>query len=148
MTTDVRMILGADNIYDLELDEQGDLSNGDFFDTSLTYALLGERRASPSEVPQSQLRRGWIGNQNSDFENGSKLWLFEQARKTQTTLNGLTTAAFNGVSYFIEDGLVQNIEVNSVFTNDGAAIEVVVIRFDSEVDRRFFKLWDNTGVSQ
>jgi phage gp46-like protein len=147
MTTDVQFFLGTDNTYDLGIDENGDLANGDFFDTSLLYSILGERRATESEVPQSEFRRGWIGNEFQDFENGSKVWLFEQSRATRTVLNGINTAVFNGLSWLIEDQLLRNITVNSTLENQSIMVEVQLERFNSKVEKRFFELWENTGVN-
>ena len=71
MTTDIRFTQAANGIWDISLDSNGDITNGDFLDTSLLYALLGERRATEYEVPISSTRRGWIGNENKTFKNVS-----------------------------------------------------------------------------
>ena len=147
MTTDVR-IEKAENtrFYDLKLTPEGDLENGDFFDSSLLYSLLGERRANASEVPVSEFRRGWIGNENSDYENGSKLWLYYQARLTRTILNSMQTAAFNGLQWLIEDNILKDITVRAFNRNGVAVLEITLFRFNSKVDRRYFELWNNTGA--
>lgn len=148
MTTDVKMDKPAGSqFYDLSLDENGDLTNGDFFDTSLQYSLLGERRANASEVEISEFRRGWLGNENSDFENGSKIWLFKQARLTRTTLNGLQTAASNGLSWLVEDRILKNVIVRALTRNGAVGLEITLVRFNSRVETRFFELWNNTGAS-
>ena len=144
MTTDVLMTQTL-NLWDLSLDDQGDLTNGDFFDSSLLYSIYGERRATAAEVPDSRRRRGWIGNENADFENGSKIWLFEQARNTRSNLNLLESTAFNSLKWFIEDGLLFNVQVTALATRQGTTLQIDLFRFNSEVDRRFFALWDNTG---
>lgn len=146
MTTDVLMT-ETNTLFDLTLDENGDLTNGDFFDSSLQYSLLGERRASSSEVPDSRRRRGWIGNEDEDFENGSKVWLFEQARINRKVLNGIQTAAFNGLSWFVEDGILVSIEITAVLKNGAVSLIIDLFRPNSKVDRRFFQLWENTGTS-
>lgn len=147
MTTDVVIAVNNETcVYDMFIDQNGDFANGDFFDTSLLYSLLGERRASASEVPVSQNRRGWIGNEGKDFENGSKLWLYYQARISRTVLNGVADAAFRGLSWLVEDGLVVDITTNAIL-QDGVVILIVEIeRFNSVVERRYYELWENTGV--
>ena len=148
MTTDVLMRTDADGIYDIELDEQGDIANGDFFDTSLIYSILGERRALPSEVPTSSRRRGWIGNEFSDYENGSKIWLYEQSKLTRTILNNIESEAVNALQWMIDDGFaVSIIAANAVVTGNGVSIEISIQRPNSEVEQRFFELWNNTGIS-
>ncbi len=145
MTTDVKLTKTG-NIYDLTIDENGDLENGDFFDSSLLYSLLGERRASASEVPNSELRRGWIGNEDSDFENGSKLWLYYQARLNRDTLNSLQDEAFQGLKWFVDDNILADITTKAVLRDGFVGLEIELFRFNSKVDRRFFELWNNTGV--
>ena len=147
MTTDVKLEkLNNAPFFDLSLDANGDLTNGDFFDTSLQYSLLGERRATPSEIGISEFRRGWIGNENSDFENGSKIWLLRQARLTRTNLNQLQSLATNGLSWLVEDGILENIEVRALTRDGKAFLEITLFRIDSRVDTRFFELWNNTGA--
>lgn len=145
-TTDI-VVRQSNNIWDLVLDEKGDLANDDFFDSSLIYSILGERRASASEVPESNLRRGWIGNEDQDFENGSKVWLFEQARITRRVLNGIQSAAFNGLNWLIDDGILINVEVAAVLKDGIVSLEITLFRSNSKVDRRFFQLWENTGIN-
>lgn len=146
MTTDVLMTQ-TDQLFDMSLDAEGDLTNGDFFDSSLQYSLLGERRASASEMPTSQYRRGWIGNEGTDFENGSKLWLLEQAVVNRTTLNEIQTAALNGLIWFVDDGILVNIEVDAVVSGNGVGLMISLFRPNSKVDKRFFELWNNTGTN-
>lgn len=147
MTTDVLITCEDQDIYDMSIDENGDFTNGDFFDTSLLYSLFGERRASESEVPRSEKRGGWIGNEGKDFENGSKLWLFYQSRLTRTIMNAITDAAYNGFFYFIEDGLVQDIKATTVLVGGRIQLIVQIERFASQVETRYFDLWENTGGS-
>lgn len=148
MTTDLLIKCDEDSgLYDMSLDENGDFAHGDFFDTSLLYSLLGERRATESEVPISENRGGWIGNEGKSFENGSKIWLFYQSRLSRTVMNGLADAAYNGLVWLIEDGLVLDIEVNTVLSNGLIRLRINIERFESQVETRYFDLWENTGVS-
>lgn len=144
--TDVTMTkTGA--FYDMSLDANGDLAHEDSFDPSLLYSILGERRADPSEVLESRYRGGWQGNQNSDFENGSKVWLFSQSRLTRDRLNGLQSAAFNGLKWLIDDGILKDVTVTVGVVSGVVVLTITLFRFNSKVDTRFFELWNNTGVS-
>lgn len=145
MTIDVTMNK-AENYYDLSLDANGDISHNESFDSSLLYSLLGERRADASEVPISEYRRGWLGNEGKLFENGSKLWLYKQARLTRTTINAIQSVAYNGLLWLIEDNLVKDITVKVVSSRDSVSLEITLYRYNSKVDRQFFELWDNTGA--
>ena len=145
MTTDVRMT-ATGNLYDLSLDDSGDLDNGDFLDSSLLYSLLGERRASESEVPEASRRRGWLGNVDQTFENGSKLWLYEQARISRSVLSGISSAALDGLQWLVDDGLLQDVQANATLSNSSIVLDIPLIRFDDTVEHRFFTLWNNTGI--
>lgn len=145
MTTDVTIINNRSlQDYDLVIDSNGDLASGDFFDSSLRYSIYGERRASPSEVPISEKRRGWLGNEGQDFENGSKLWLFEQERLTREILNDIASTGFSALSWLVEDNILSSIEVSTVLQNGITFLVIDLFRFNSKVDRRFFQLWENT----
>lgn len=135
-------------LYDINIDAQGDIETADFFDTSLLYSLFGERRANKDEVVDARLRRGWIGNEGKDFENGSKLWLFQQARITATNLSRIADEAKKALQWLVDDGHAVSIEVEEV-TVDSRRNKLVLIlnirRSFDKVERRFFDLWDNTG---
>lgn len=148
MTTDILMTADENNIYDFSLNSEGDITNGDFFDSSMLYSIFGERRALASEVPQSQRRRGWIGNEHSDFENGSKIWLFEQEKLTRTILNGLQSEAINALQWMITDGFaVGNLTAIATVRGDSVGLLIGIQRPSSKVEQRFFELWNNTGIS-
>lgn len=137
----------TNGIYDFQIDSNGDILTKDFFDTSLLMSLFCERRASASEMPNSELRRGWIGNESTpDFEIGSKLWLYSQARVTRTTLNGIETTVKNGLQWQVEDNIAVSIDVTSSLGNGSIAVTLDIKRVNSSVERRYFELWNNTGV--
>jgi len=141
--------MGADALlyeaaqYDFALDANGDIATADQLDTALLMSLFCERRAAPSEMPHPELRRGWIGNEATPgFEIGSKLWLYEQARVTRTTLNGIQTEALNAMSWLVEDGLAKKVEA-SVSTTE---LTIDLYRPNSEVVSTYYPLWEGTGA--
>lgn len=145
MTVDA--VLTIDTVsgqYDFQLDENGDIKTEDFFDTSLLYSIYGERRASADEVVDPQRRRGWIGN--NDFENGSKLWLFEQARLTRTNLNRIEDEARKSLQWLIDDNYAVSIdEVTATLSGGRVLLDITIRRSRDKIDRRQFVLWENTG---
>lgn len=148
MTTDILIKTDDQDQYDISLDSEGDIANGDFFDTSMLYSILGERRALPPEVPESSRRRGWIGNEFQDYENGSKIWLYEQSKLTRTILNNIESEAQNALQWMIDDNFaVGSIIVSAVVDQFQVNINIDIQRPNSKVDRRFFTLWNNTGIS-
>lgn len=145
MTVDAVVEKNDDGVYDFVLDAVGDIETKDFFDTSIIMSLFCERRASESEVPASHLRRGWIGN-DPDFEIGSKLWLFDQARLNLNTINGIRSAIKSGLQWMVEDDIA--IDVTVVVTLSGTSTvttTVTITRPNSKVERRYYELWENTG---
>lgn len=135
--------------WDISIDSTGDILTADFFDTALLVSLYAEKRASESEVPDSRLRRGWIGNESfSDgFEIGSKIWLFEQARLDRDTLNGITSAAIESLQWLLDDGFAINLAVDTVLLDGKVTLQIDIFRPNSKVDRRFFSLWESSGMT-
>lgn len=135
-------------VYDLIIDSNGDFLSQDFFDTAIFVSLLSDRRANESEVLRPENRRGWIGNEDTpDFEQGSKIWLFEQSRLTTNVLNDISSAAKDSLEWLVQDGFAKSIDsVIATRTLTGVTLEVVIRRPNSEVDRRFYDLWENTAV--
>ena len=135
-------ILYVDEGYDIHFDTQGDIETADQLDTALLMSLFCERRAADSEMPVPELRRGWIGNvATPGVEIGSKLWLYEQARMTLSTLNGVTAEALAGLNWLVEDKVAVSIKANTTI----AGLTVNLERANSEVSTQFYKLWEGTG---
>lgn len=136
-------------IYDLKVGFDGDIETADSFDTYILVALLSDKRADASEILDSARRRGWIGNeQTPGFELGSKLWLFEQSRLTRTVINEIQTEAVNALQSLVDEDLavaIRGVELD--LTDGGATLVVEIERSPSRVEKRFFDLWQNTGVS-
>jgi len=129
--------------YDIAFDEQGDIETADQLNTALLMSLFCEQRAAPSEMPRPEQRRGWIGNEATPgVEIGSKLWLYEQARITRDTLNGIQTEALSAVDWLIEDGLATQKEA-SVTPDE---LRVTLYRQNSVVASVYFRLWEGTGA--
>ena len=146
MTTDaVLRVDPVSGFYDFSLDEYGDIETADFFDTAILYSILGERRASASEMVEPQSRRGWLGN-NSHFENGSKLWLYSQARLTRDNLNRIQDEAKKCLQWMVDDGLAVSIgQIKASVSNGWVLLDIPIRRSRDKVERKLFELWENTG---
>lgn len=144
MTTDA--VLVGDN-FDLQIGDDGDIVTADFFDTAILMSIFCERRATPSEVPESERRRGWIGNESTPgFEIGSKLWLYYQARVTRSILSGLESVIRAGLQWMVDDGIAESIEVNAELSGGKVVVDIPTKRPSSKVERRYYDLWENTGT--
>lgn len=135
-------------IFDLSL-VNGDFKIIDSFDTSLQVSLFADARADASEVPASERRRGWWGNQfiNSLVSDlGSKLWLLEQSRRTQSVLNSAIDFARISLQWLVDEGHADDVEVSGVFLNtSGIRLTITIFRDQSRVETKFYDLWENTG---
>lgn len=127
----------------------GDFTTVDSFDTSLTVSLFADARASASQVPRSELRRGWWGNQFDDefplYELGSKLWLLNQARRTQDTLNSAIDFARNALQWLVDKNHAKKVDVTGSYETEGIRLAITIDRGNSIVESRYYDLWNNTG---
>ena len=142
-------------VYDIEIDDFGDIRTQDFFDTSILVSILSDKRANSSEVLDSSRRRGWIGNEVRDdgFEIGSKLWIFEQSRLTRTVMNSIEDVVRESLRWLVDDGFavsIRSVRVEPLPPSSpviGIRLTVQILRPQSVVVTRFFNLFTNTGVT-
>lgn len=146
-TNDAVLSKTVGDYYDISFNEEGDIETDAFLDTALLMSLFCEKRASEREVRQPERRRGWIGNESTPgFEIGSKIWLYEQAKITKSTLNGIKTAAENGLNWLLDEGILPEFEVStSLDSNANIVLQISLFRTTSRVDNKFYTLWDNSG---
>ena len=148
MAIDIALIPDETGIYDIAF-ENGDFQLVNSFDTSLIISLFADARATASQVPQSQLRRGWWGNQfDKDyplFEMGSKLWLLYQARNTQNTLNNAIDFARNSLQWLVTNNHAEKVTVTGAITTTGITLTIVIDRGSSVIETRYYDLWNNSG---
>ena len=144
---DIALVLGSDNIYDIEFDSTGEFVTVAGFDTSLNMSFYAQSRADSSEQSDPLRRSGWAGNEYSvtpGFEIGSKNWLLYQAKKTQDTLNFSETYNYNAFRWLITNNYAQSVNVNSEFTADGISVDIQLI-VNNVIQQSFeFMLWQNT----
>ena len=146
--TDAILTKNSLGFFDFSLDGEGSIDTEDFFDTFILMAIFCERRANASEVPNSERRRGWIGNESTPgFEIGSKIWLFEQSRVDRDTLNGIGNAADDALQTMVDDEIAISVKSEVVLLNDEVTLVSEIERPNSKVERRYFELWNNTGNS-
>jgi len=146
---DVRISQEQNGSFDLSVGANGDLETVAGFDTAILMSVFCERRASADQVPTPRLRRGWIGNEDGDdpdFEIGSLIWLYEQARLNSDTANGVESHANTALAWFLEDNLLTQIETEASFSGAGVSLLVIFRTETGPVETRNFELWKNTGI--
>ena len=149
MTTPIDLGLTQDTIdgtFDLSI-VGGDFATTNGFDTALAMSFWCERRADESEVLSIDMRRGWWGTtlNNDGFEIGSKLWLLDQRRRNQSTLNAATDYAREALQWLVDDGHLVSIDVSTGFISEGIEVKMILYRSNGVTDRRSFILWENTN---
>jgi phage gp46-like protein len=139
-------LVETNGTYDFQIGEDGDILTADAFDAAIIVSLFTNERADPSEVSSARLRRGWVGNESSPgFEIGGKLWLFEQSRLLQSTRNGIADAAQASLKWMVEDKIADSVSATAEVIGGALRLEITLERPASQVEKRYFDLWQNTG---
>ena len=143
---DVQLRPDETGIYDIAIAD-GDLTPDDGLETSLIVSLLSDARADESQIPQTESRRGWIGDLTAtvpDYQYGSLLWLLEQTRLTPDTLAQAENNARAALNWMVEDGLAQSIDVIASRKDNSLILDITVTSPDGSVVRKAFDLWRRT----
>lgn len=147
MSQDVKLEKDADGVFDL-VEENGDIASVDGLETAIITSLFTDARTSSGEVPAAYNRRGFSGNLlriDDDYELGSELWLLDQARLDQNTLNRAQDFAYKSLLWMITKGLAENIEVNVIKQGTrGNYIEIKLFKAQNQV-ARYITLWQSTS---
>lgn len=130
MARDIQFIQDSEGNWDIDF-ENGDFKFTDGLDTALYLSVLGEKRASASQVKESILRRGHftnIFNKVENYEVGSLLWLYiNQSKNTDRNLLLAENAINEGLSWFLDDNILTKIETSVSKTKNGLNIEINLI---------------------
>lgn len=148
MTTDIAVIQDDKGRFDVAI-ENGDLKAVDGLDTALYVSLLTDARANDQQIPVPEYRRGWIGNIASPVEGrqlGSLMWLVDQRRLTQTTLNEVVDYARKSLQWMLEDDVCVNVEVTgSIVPTQGIRLNITMTSKEGITESRYVDLWKQTG---
>jgi len=135
--------------FDFTIASNGDILQADFLDTAILVSIYENKRASQSEVQLPQNREGWIGNESTpDFERGSKIWLYEQAKLTQEVINAIESAANESLAWLITDGLAVSVTSDVRPKNGLVILKITIERPQSIVLQKELFLWENSGVTR
>jgi len=141
----------GNDLFDISINpDTGDLQTVEGFDTALKMSLFEERRADRTEVVPAENRRGWWGNELFDqvaFEIGSKLWLIDQTRLTQETLNKAIDYVQQALIWLVEDLHLNEVRVSGVLKPETIILTIDLLRDGSRTDSFSFDIWSATGTS-
>ena len=145
--TDILMIQDSNGLFDFEI-ENHQVVLDDGFDTLIYNSLFTDRRASDLEVSDSKGRRGWPGdlNEATGRKIGSLLWLLEQSRLTQNTLNRAKDYAEKALQWMIEDEYCSSININtSIVPGSGMQLDITITSKIGNIKDNKITIWINTG---
>lgn len=145
---DVELVYNEEqDYYDIALDENGDFKMINSFDTAILVSLFTDDRAASTEVALPQYRRGWWGNVLTlpNFSLGSKLWLLDQARLIQNTVNRASNYGQLALTWFVTDGYSLKIDTNAFFKDNGVYLNIDIFNQDGKTESRAYLLWQNSG---
>ena len=146
--SDLKLVQGTDGVFDLVV-ESGNFVIEDGFDTSIWVSLLTDARAPDDKVVKPENRRGWMGDLVSPVEDrrlGSLLWLAEQRRLTQETLNETVDFARKAFNWFVDDGIANNVQVTGVIVpRSGIRLTITITALNGETETHHINLWEVTG---
>lgn len=132
---DIKLIKNDADFFDIDWDDDGDVSTTETYETTIFMSIFCERRAKSYEVVVPQYRRGWIGNliYTDGSEDGCGLWLYEQRRLVQSTINGVRDEAEKGLLWFIESGYADQIDVSAEPYNKKILLDIVIYSGNEQV---------------
>ena len=149
MKRDIKLTL-SNNVFDIAI-EDGDLASEEGFDTAIYTSLFTDSRASESQVLAPENRRGWLGDLASDVEErqlGGLLWLAEQRRHNQDTLNEVIDYSRKSLNWMVEDNIAQKIEVSGeIIPRSGIALDIVITSPKGFTSNHYVPMWEVTGAN-
>ena len=137
-------------LYDIQIDG-ADFASAYGFESTIPVSYFTDARASAAQVEEADRRRGWVGNilyVDEARQLGGLLWLLDQARVTDDTINFGKSYAQGSLQWMIDDGLARSIEIN--VERDGRRsiqIETDITTVDNTV-QRYVTLWRATDLSR
>lgn len=150
MRQDVLIRANSRGLYDVQIDDY-DFASAQGFESAVPTSLFTDARASITQVQEALNRRGWTGNilyADEDRELGGLLWLLEQARITNDTLNFAKSYAEDSLQWMIDDGLARaiRVEVSRTSIRD-IVISIDIFTIDNTI-QRYIVLWRVTDLTR
>ncbi len=146
---DVLIRANSDGLYDLVVDGNVFASAGGF-ETAIPVSLFTDARAPAALVAEPQGRRGWIGNlmtASTMRQLGSILWVLDQTRITQETLNVARLAAQDAFQWMVDDGVAFGVFVDLKRQAQSGIIIYIRITDTSNVVSEYQTLWRATNAA-
>lgn len=145
---DLELVLNEeDGLYDIDFDTDGDFLMSDGIETAIIMTVLSVQRADESEVTKAIHRRGdWSNelNEDDEFEVGSKLWLLEQARVIQESLNNGIGSLESAFQWMVEDNIIKEVIINGEIIDNSMKYTIELTKQNSETETFLYDAFANT----
>lgn len=125
MARDIKLFQDKDGNWDIDF-ENGDFALTEGLDTALYLSVLGEARASESQVANPVLRRGHFSNIFSKvqgYEIGSLLWFYSQQPNTESNKTLAEDSVRESLQWMLDDSILSNTNVSLSRNSIGYNIE-------------------------
>jgi phage gp46-like protein len=150
MKQDVLIKPDENGLYDIQIDG-ADFASAEGFETAIPTSYFTDARAPAVQVQEAQDRRGWAGNIltiDIERELGGLLWILEQSRITEDTLNLAKSFAQESLQWMLDDNIARQVTVKVEQTgNREIRIFTDITTIDNTV-QRYVTLWRSTDLSR
>jgi phage gp46-like protein len=147
--SDIALVVDDYGNFDIDISDSGEVREYGF-DTAIYVSLFTDARATAAQIALPQYRRGWVGNIVSPVNGrqlGGMLWLIDQRRLNQSTLNAAIDYARKALAWIVDDGLAQKIDVTGeIVPRQGVALDITITSINGSIDNRYYRLWELTGA--
>jgi phage gp46-like protein len=147
MTVDRTLSKDDDGTWGPSVGANGDWNMDDGLDSVIQTLLGTDSRAEEYEVSNEIDRRGCIIDEHStseDYSLGSKLWLKEQSRNTQQTLNESVEYGRTALSVLVPD-FFKSVSIDGQRSADGITLKTDMERYDNKTDNVLYQIVSETG---
>ena len=145
---DVKFNMDSYGRFDFDIVD-GDIEFEDGLDTAVWVSLFTDARATASQVGMPERRQGWIGELSSIIPNrqlGGHLWLINQRRLIQRTLNDAIDYCNKSLQWLIDDNICSRISVNGIIIPKlGIELTINITSHKGIISTKNIQLWELTG---
>lgn len=138
---DVAIKTDENGLYDLSLDGP-DFLGASGYGSIIPVQYFSDARAPESVVQGANNRRGWV----ADKELGGLLWILDQARMTQETINLAEVYARESLQMLIDTGLASSVECKVEESGRGIIIKTIIQTPDN-ITKRYMSMWRDTKLA-
>jgi phage gp46-like protein len=140
---DIKLTQDDSGLYDISIKDD-DFESVEGFESAITTSLFTDGRAPAYNIPDSFRRRGWIGNIGTPKLPTSLLWLLDQSRLNQSTLNSARLYAQECLQWMTDNLIARTIDVDVTSDERGAVVSIALLGY-SDQSNRFYIIWKETG---